>query len=104
MPPFSFPADYNNMSKFLNRILGMEVEMQNHLFAYFTSTLEAIIQQARRDGKYDMGILGECSRTANVPDNFLNFAFFFYRPIKSFSNANLPLKLEGIPAQSHSHC
>ncbi|XP_071789882.1 protein strawberry notch homolog 1-like [Asterias amurensis] len=49
--------DYNNMSKFLNRILGMEVEMQNHLFAYFTTTLEAIIQQARRDGKYDMGIL-----------------------------------------------
>ncbi|XP_038054684.1 protein strawberry notch homolog 1-like [Patiria miniata] len=49
--------DFNNMSKFLNRILGMEVEMQNQLFAYFTATLEAIVQQAKRDGKYDMGIL-----------------------------------------------
>ncbi|XP_022110300.1 protein strawberry notch homolog 1-like isoform X2 [Acanthaster planci] len=49
--------DSSNMSKFLNRILGMEVEMQNQLFAYFTATLDAIVQQAKRDGKYDMGIL-----------------------------------------------
>ena len=54
-----FFVDFNNMSKFLNRILGMEVEMQNHVFAYFMSSLEAIIQQAKRDGKYDMGILGK---------------------------------------------
>ena len=47
------------MSKFLNRILGVEVDMQNHLFAYFMATLEAIVQQAKRDGKYDMGILGK---------------------------------------------
>nr|XP_053635221.1 LOW QUALITY PROTEIN: protein strawberry notch homolog 1-like [Cherax quadricarinatus] len=49
--------DYNNMSKFLNRILGMPVELQNRLFKYFTDTLAAIISQAKRTGKFDMGIL-----------------------------------------------
>lgn len=28
----SLDKDYNNMSKFLNRILGMPVELQNRLF------------------------------------------------------------------------
>ncbi|XP_045618673.1 protein strawberry notch homolog 1 isoform X2 [Procambarus clarkii] len=49
--------DYNNMSKFLNRILGMPVELQNRLFKYFTDTLAAIVSQAKRTGKFDMGIL-----------------------------------------------
>lgn len=30
----SLDKDYNNMSKFLNRILGMPVELQNRLFRY----------------------------------------------------------------------
>ena len=38
---------YNEMSKFLNRILGMHVEKQNLLFKYFSDTLAAIIQQAK---------------------------------------------------------
>lgn len=49
--------DHNNISKFLNRILGIEVELQNRLFKYFTDTLEAIIQQAKKAGRYDLGIL-----------------------------------------------
>lgn len=56
-----FVADFNNMSKFLNRILGIRVKLQNALFKYFTDTLEAIIFQAKRTGKWDMGILGELS-------------------------------------------
>ena len=44
---------YNEMSKFLNRILGMHVEKQNLLFKYFSDTLAAIIQQAKRSGRYD---------------------------------------------------
>lgn len=48
---------YNEMSKFLNRILGMHVEKQNLLFKYFSDTLSAIIQQAKRSGRYDQGIL-----------------------------------------------
>ena len=34
---------YNDMSKFLNRILGLPVELQNYLFKYFSDTLNAII-------------------------------------------------------------
>merc|ERR1719266_1308324 len=48
---------HNDMSKFLNRILGMKVERQNALFKYFADTLNAIINQAKRSGKYDQGIL-----------------------------------------------
>lgn len=49
--------DYNNMSKFMNRILGLPVELQNTLFKYFTDTLDAVIAQAKKAGRYDLGIL-----------------------------------------------
>ncbi|GCB83949.1 hypothetical protein scyTo_0024657, partial [Scyliorhinus torazame] len=51
--------DYNNIGKFLNRILGMEVHQQNALFQYFSDTLSAVIQNAKKNGRYDMGILGK---------------------------------------------
>ena len=35
----------------------MHVEKQNLLFKYFSDTLQAIIQQAKRSGRYDQGIL-----------------------------------------------
>lgn len=50
-----------SMSRFLNRILGLPVKLQNQLFAYFSDTLSYIIQQARRMGRWDSGILGWCS-------------------------------------------
>ncbi len=53
-----FILDYANISKFLNRLLGLEVSLQNALFQYFTNTLEAVILQAKRNGRYDEGILG----------------------------------------------
>ncbi|XP_032899780.1 protein strawberry notch homolog 1 isoform X2 [Amblyraja radiata] len=49
--------DYNNIGKFLNRILGMEVHQQNALFQYFSDTLTAVIHNAKKNGRYDMGIL-----------------------------------------------
>ena len=50
---------YNQMSKFLNKILGIHVEKQNLLFKYFSDTLAAIISlaMANRSGRYDQGIL-----------------------------------------------
>ena len=51
-------ADYNSISKFLNRLLGIEVTLQNAFFRYFMNTLSAIILQAKRNGRWDMGILG----------------------------------------------
>uniref|UniRef100_A0A672P0C0 Protein strawberry notch homolog 1 n=1 Tax=Sinocyclocheilus grahami TaxID=75366 RepID=A0A672P0C0_SINGR len=56
---FSLDKDYNNIGKFLNRILGMEVHQQNALFQYFADTLNAVIQNAKKSGRYDMGILGK---------------------------------------------
>ncbi|XP_028829159.1 protein strawberry notch homolog 1 isoform X1 [Denticeps clupeoides] len=53
----SLDKDYNNIGKFLNRILGMEVQQQNALFQYFADTLTAVIQNAKKNGRYDMGIL-----------------------------------------------
>jgi len=50
-----------SISRFLNRILGLPVKLQNQLFAYFSDTLSYIIQQARRMGRWDSGILGWCS-------------------------------------------
>jgi len=56
-------VDYNNISKFLNRILGIEVELQNKLFRYFTDTLASVIVEQKRRGAWDMGILGNHSLT-----------------------------------------
>ena len=52
-------VDYNNISKFLNRILGIEVELQNKLFRFFTDTLTSVIRDQKRRGAWDMGILGQ---------------------------------------------
>ena len=57
-------SEYNVISKFLNRILGIPVEQQNALFQYFTDTLSAVILQAKRNGRWDLGILG-MSRSKN---------------------------------------
>jgi len=50
--------DYNSINRFLNRILGIEVELQNKLFRFFTDTLTSIILDQKRRGAWDMGILG----------------------------------------------
>ena len=68
--------DYNNISKFLNRILGIEVELQNKLFRYFTDTLTSVILDQKRRGSWDMGILGTlCTHIVqslqSLPDFFL---------------------------------
>ncbi|XP_025091895.1 protein strawberry notch homolog 1-like isoform X1 [Pomacea canaliculata] len=49
--------DYNNISKFLNRLLGLPTTVQNAMFDYFNTNLTAIILEAKRSGRWDMGIL-----------------------------------------------
>eukprot|EP00070_Physeter_catodon_P033763 XP_028340657.1 protein strawberry notch homolog 2 isoform X1 [Physeter catodon] len=46
-----------SISKFLNRILGLEVYKQNTLFQYFSDTFDHLIAADKKEGKYDMGIL-----------------------------------------------
>lgn len=53
----SLDKDATTMSRFLNRILGLPVKLQNQLFSYFSDTLAAVIQQAKRTGRWDGGIL-----------------------------------------------
>lgn len=55
----SLDKDYNNISKFLNRILGMPVDLQNRVFKYFNDTLTTIINRERKVGRFDLGILGK---------------------------------------------
>ncbi|XP_040179845.1 protein strawberry notch homolog 2 isoform X1 [Rana temporaria] len=46
-----------SVTKFLNRMLGLEVHKQNSLFQFFTDTFDFLIEKDKKDGKYDMGIL-----------------------------------------------
>uniref|UniRef100_A0A8C6V5N2 Strawberry notch homolog 2 n=1 Tax=Naja naja TaxID=35670 RepID=A0A8C6V5N2_NAJNA len=48
-----------SITKFLNRMLGLEVDKQNLLFQYFNDTFDYLIARDKKDGKYDMGILGK---------------------------------------------
>ena len=52
--------DATNVSKFLNRILGVPVDLQNALFLSFTNILNSITTQAKKAGKFDTGILDLC--------------------------------------------
>lgn len=56
--PFVFLAECS-VTKFLNRMLGLEVHKQNSLFQFFTDTFDYLIEKDKKDGKYDMGILGK---------------------------------------------
>nr|CAB0002093.1 unnamed protein product [Nesidiocoris tenuis] len=64
-PPSDRNGDFMKVN-FLNRILGMPVELQNRLFKYFTDTLQAIITQARKTGRFDLGILDLGTAGENV--------------------------------------
>ncbi|XP_041435843.1 protein strawberry notch homolog 2 isoform X2 [Xenopus laevis] len=46
-----------SVTKFLNRMLGLEVHKQNSLFQFFSDTFDYLIEKDKKEGKYDMGIL-----------------------------------------------
>ena len=48
--------DKLEVKRFLNRLLGLPLTEQTLLFDLFASTLQSVIEAARRDGKYDEGI------------------------------------------------
>nr|KAG5712361.1 hypothetical protein BaRGS_023940 [Batillaria attramentaria] len=50
-------AYLSDVSKFLNRILGLRTDHQNMIFSYFTECMEVIVQNAKREGRYDEGLL-----------------------------------------------
>uniref|UniRef100_A0A162ABW0 PHD-type domain-containing protein n=1 Tax=Daucus carota subsp. sativus TaxID=79200 RepID=A0A162ABW0_DAUCS len=48
--------DIHNVARFLNRLLGLQPEMQNLLFEFFVSILDLFVQNARLEGQFDSGI------------------------------------------------
>ncbi|XP_017037289.1 protein strawberry notch homolog 1 isoform X2 [Drosophila kikkawai] len=68
---FSVEKDSNNISKFLNRILGCRVEVQNALFKFFLDKMYSLILQMKRKGHFDLGILdldahGACVKSVKL--------------------------------------
>jgi hypothetical protein len=53
---FALEKDSTTLPRFLNRLLGLPVRLQNQLFAYFTDTLTSLVKQAKRSGSWDGGI------------------------------------------------
>ncbi|XP_038050120.1 protein FORGETTER 1-like [Patiria miniata] len=49
--------DSTDVSRFLNRILGLRVERQNLIFNYFYECLQAAIARAKKEGKYSEGLV-----------------------------------------------
>lgn len=45
-----------NVTKFLNRILGLTVDTQNLMFSYFYESMKCLIRIAKRDGRYNEGV------------------------------------------------
>jgi len=46
----------NDVGKFLNRILGLEVKRQNLIFNYFCLCLDALTEAAKREGRFNDGV------------------------------------------------
>ncbi|GAU91147.1 hypothetical protein RvY_03461-2 [Ramazzottius varieornatus] len=45
------------MDRFMNRILGMKILVQNAIFQFFVDNLDHQIEEAKREQKYDLGTL-----------------------------------------------
>ncbi|XP_034104653.1 protein strawberry notch [Drosophila albomicans] len=54
---FVIEKESSNIPKFLNRILGCRVEVQNALFKFFLNKMYSLILQMKRSGHFDLGIL-----------------------------------------------
>ncbi|MBL8845991.1 MAG: strawberry notch family protein [Hyphomicrobium zavarzinii] len=48
--------DLPPISRFLNRVLALEIQMQNDIFAYFETLLETRIERAKAAGTFDLGL------------------------------------------------
>lgn len=57
MQSYSMDKDNIQITRFLNRVLGMRVKVQNGLFEYFAETMDCYVAYAKRIGKFDQGIM-----------------------------------------------
>lgn len=49
----------DNYKKLFNyRLLGLHINLQNSVFEFFSNMLAYVIETAKKQGRYDMGVLG----------------------------------------------
>lgn len=77
------------ITKFLNRILGLEVHKQNSLFQYFSDNFEYLIEKDKKEGKYDMGILG--THSCNFLFNAVPLKYNLQYKERLYCNAMCPV-------------
>ncbi|KAF1744582.1 hypothetical protein MXB_826 [Myxobolus squamalis] len=49
--------DNVKIHKFLNRLLGVKVDLQNAIYQFYTNILDHFVKEAKFSGKYDFGIV-----------------------------------------------
>ena len=95
-PKLMLDKDERKVSKFLNRTLGMTVEVQKQIFQHFTDTLLVIVKKAKRSSCYDIGILdSNCDDLAIVKRTKLyKFAIPTATPEKSNIELHCGLEID----------
>lgn len=64
-------GDRHNINKFLNRLLGLPVAMQNSLFAFFSAVFRWVVVSAKSQGQVDSGVAvieGEAVHISSEPE------------------------------------
>jgi len=67
----SSESDRQNINKFLNRLLGLPVKLQNDLFSFYNAIFRWVVLSAKAQGDVDTGvglIQGESVRVAGEPE------------------------------------
>lgn len=59
--------ELGNVTRFLNRVLGLPIHRQNLLFNYFLAVLSADIRTAKAEGRYSEGM-------SDLPASNISFA------------------------------
>uniref|UniRef100_A0A6U5LIR1 UBC core domain-containing protein n=1 Tax=Corethron hystrix TaxID=216773 RepID=A0A6U5LIR1_9STRA len=63
------------MSKFLNRLLGMKIKVQNQMLGYLLRILNNVVSDAKKQGNYDLGIKTIVGRKIVIDENPRAFRF-----------------------------
>ena len=65
----------SDVTKFLNRLLGMNLPRQSFMTQYFMKSLENEVNAAKRAGRYDIGIKTLTGNNIEFPDEPRSFTF-----------------------------
>ncbi len=65
----------SNVARFLNRLLGMNLNRQKFMFLYFMSSLDNVVLAAKNAGTYDVGIKTLTGNSIEFVDKPRSFTF-----------------------------